>query len=511
VIFARVLRLPGSVNRKLDQTTSQPLPPVPCRVIETSSEVITWDSVEEILTAAEAAHPDDFARLDVPVNPPGEPISAGNGSEEKIRYGHGALDDELEKLGATQEGHRNIQLNESGFKMGQLVPGGYVNFTEAYSALAAKGAEIGLGAGEIQAALNSGMATGQQHARTPELHGSNGNLKIFEFETEAELDAWVALGSDFKSLPRTEDTSEFDKNPDYTQTDLETREEGMPHTGDWDDRDLEDTQGAEEPFDSTLESTFENAPEGTSEAEAHLEAIRQRFPRLDWYALWTDEETPEEYIHNPLLPIRRGVAIFSPPKAGKTLLLQEMAVTLSRGEEFLGHQPTRRYRVLYVDFENDPRGDVRSRLQAMNYGPDDLDYLDYLSYPSMAALDSYQGGYDLLTAVTAYGSEVVVIDTVSRVVAGEENSNGTWLKFYQYTGLGLKQLGVSMIRLYTAPLPEPKILTDPVERLVWFATVAQPAQPWLPTPSQQDEVWLGLFGDRLKRIRAGQWPVGQAV
>jgi hypothetical protein len=33
------------------------------------------------------------------------------------------------------------------------------------------------------------------------------------------------------------------------------------------------------------------------------------------------------------------------------------------------------------------------------------------------------------------------------VITGEENSNDTWLKFYQYTGLRLKQLGVSMIRL----------------------------------------------------------------
>jgi RecA-family ATPase len=83
----------------------------------------------------------------------------------------------------------------------------------------------------------------------------------------------------------------------------------------------------------------------------------------------------------------------------------------------------------------------------MNYSPDDLDYLDYLSYPSMAALDSEEGGYNLLQAITAYDDEVVVIDTVSRVITGEENSNDTWLKFYQYTGLRLKQLGVSMIRL----------------------------------------------------------------
>ena len=139
--------------------------------------------------------------------------------------------------------------------------------------------------------------------------------------------------------------------------------------------------------------------------------------------------------------------MYSAPKIGKSLLMLEMAVTISRGEEFLGHTPSKRYRVLYVDYENDPRGDVRTRLQDMDYGPDDLDHLDYLSFPTMAALNSSRGAAELLSAVKAYGSEVVVIDTVSRAIDGEENSNDTWLEFYLHTGLQLKRLGVAMIRL----------------------------------------------------------------
>ena len=125
----------------------------------------------------------------------------------------------------------------------------------------------------------------------------------------------------------------------------------------------------------------------------------------------------------------------------------EFAATLSCGEEFLGHTPSRRYRVLYVDFENDPCGDVRTRLQDRGYGPDDLDHLDYLSFPNLAALNSARGAAELIAAVSAYGSEVVVIDTVSRTIDGEENSNDTWLDFYLHTGLQLKKLGVAMIRL----------------------------------------------------------------
>jgi len=141
------------------------------------------------------------------------------------------------------------------------------------------------------------------------------------------------------------------------------------------------------------------------------------------------------------------VSLYSAPKVGRSLLMLEFAVGISRGEAVLGYAPSRRWRVLYVDFENDPRGDVRSRLQAMGYGPGDLDHIDYLSFPTMAGLDSERGGCELLEAVSAYASEVVVIDTVSRVVDVEENSNDTWLGLYRHTGLKLKQAGVAAIRL----------------------------------------------------------------
>jgi hypothetical protein len=180
--------------------------------------------------------------------------------------------------------------------------------------------------------------------------------------------------------------------------------------------------------------------------ETPTERAKRLFPALDWHALWADEGE-EEWIHYPLLPARRSVSIYSAPKVGKSLLMLEFAVAISRAETFLDWTPERRVRVLYVDFENDPRGDVRSRLQAMGYKPDDLDYLDYLSFPTMAGLDSERGALELLEAVNAYGSEVVVVDTVSRAVDGEENSNDTWLAMYRHTGLALKRAGVAIIRL----------------------------------------------------------------
>ena len=181
-------------------------------------------------------------------------------------------------------------------------------------------------------------------------------------------------------------------------------------------------------------------------AEDHRARVRQLLPSIDWHELWADD-SEEEWILEPLLPARRLVALYSAPKVGKSLLMLEIAVGISRGALTLGVTPPRPFTVLYVDFENDPKGDIRSRLQAMGHGPGDLGNLHYLSFPTLAALDSAAGAEQLLAAVDAYGAEVVVIDTVSRAVKGEENENDTWLAFYRHTGLALKQAKVALIRL----------------------------------------------------------------
>jgi hypothetical protein len=180
--------------------------------------------------------------------------------------------------------------------------------------------------------------------------------------------------------------------------------------------------------------------------EAKTSYIRERLPILDWQALWADT-TEEEWIVEPLLAKRRLVALYSAPKVGKSLLMLELAAAMACGRPVLGNNATEPLAVLYVDFENDPRGDIRTRLEAMGYAPGDLGNLCYLSFPTLAKLDTKQGADELLAAIAEYACEVVVIDTVSRSVAGDENENDTWLNFYRHTGLRLKQAEVAMIRL----------------------------------------------------------------
>ena len=189
-------------------------------------------------------------------------------------------------------------------------------------------------------------------------------------------------------------------------------------------------------------------PDATPEErqEAERSWVTEHLPRVDWEALWADE-AEEDWIVEPLLAARRLVALYSAPKVGKSLLMLEVAAAIANGKGMFGYPGTRPRRTLYVDFENDPRGDVRERLTNMGYGPDDLDNLVLLSFPTLGKLDTERGSQELMAAVAHYGVEIVVIDTVSRAIEGEENSNDTWLNFFKHTGLKMKQAGIALIRL----------------------------------------------------------------
>ena len=182
-----------------------------------------------------------------------------------------------------------------------------------------------------------------------------------------------------------------------------------------------------------------------AEGEAEIARLDEAMPVTNWDELWADTRVQEWY--HPLIPAARLTSIYSAPKVGKSLTMLEIAAGLASGREVLGHQYHRTVRVGYVDFENDMVGDIRERLQAMGYGPKDLGNLVYTSFPSMETLDTPQGGAMLLAWAQRHQVELVVIDTVSRIIQGEENANDTWLKAYQYAWMPLRRAGIAVLRL----------------------------------------------------------------
>lgn len=329
--------------------------------------------------------------------PPGRDVSA---------YGVAALAGEVANIQAVPIGAgRNDQLNRSAVKMGGLIAAGAIDEATVIEHLGA--ADGGLDYPATRATIASGLRFGMQQARaipdrgTPSTHDSGDSSDPFSdsYTDTAGRSSIATVGRSSKSAI-----------------------------------------GA--PVAASQAETPTQSEDGTSLAEL----VHDRLPVVDWFKAW-EGPSEVEWIVEPLLPARRLVAVYSAPKVGKSLLMLELAYHVSRGTSVLGVTPARAYSVLYVDFENDLHGDIVPRLTGMGADPTQLDRLFYLSLPTLAGLDSEKGARELMAAVGVYGAELVVIDTVSRSVDGEENENDTWLKFYRQTGLRLKQAGVAMVRL----------------------------------------------------------------
>lgn len=171
-----------------------------------------------------------------------------------------------------------------------------------------------------------------------------------------------------------------------------------------------------------------------------------KYQPIDWQQLWDDTPEDEEWIIKPLLAAGRSIALYSAPKVGKSLLALEIAAAVSAGYAVLGQPAAPPRRVLYVDLENSRR-DLKDRLIDLGYKPADLANLIYLSFPALPALDSPQGGQDLLDLAVTHEVELVVIDTVSRVIAGKESDADTFHALYRCALAPLKGLGVAVFRL----------------------------------------------------------------
>jgi hypothetical protein len=178
-----------------------------------------------------------------------------------------------------------------------------------------------------------------------------------------------------------------------------------------------------------------------------LAAVTRRlFPEVNWPEVWAEQPLTVDWLVEPILERGRLVCMYSLAGVGKSLLTLELAAALATGRPVLGQPASPPEHVLYVDLEN-RTVDVVERLQAYGYQPGDLDRLHYLSFPSLRALDSGAGAAELLACVTTYGATVVVLDTVSRVIGGDENDSSTFLALYRHALVPLKAAGVTVMRL----------------------------------------------------------------
>lgn len=181
---------------------------------------------------------------------------------------------------------------------------------------------------------------------------------------------------------------------------------------------------------------FRRAVQRVAKAEATEQFI-------DWATFWERDTSEAEWLVEDIIAVRRAHTIWAARKAGKSLLMLWLALEMIRSGAV----------VLYLDWEM-TEDDVHDRLADMGCGPEtDLSLLRYALLPSLPPLNTASGGMALLAIVDAEQAKhpdrpvVVVIDTFSRAVDGEENSNDVPQAFYQHTGIGLKRRRVTYVRL----------------------------------------------------------------
>ena len=188
-------------------------------------------------------------------------------------------------------------------------------------------------------------------------------------------------------------------------------------------------------------------PETVRAFEALVASQRDLLSPLNWPEFWAGELEREDWLIEPIVAAQRQTAIYSKAKTGKSLLSLDLAAAAATGRSALGYPAKDPQNVCYVDQEM-TGADLRERLDALGYGPgDDLSRLHYYLLPSLPPLDTERGGEVLCQEAVRCEASVVILDTMSRVVQGEENSADTYRNFFRWTGRRLKAAGIAVLRL----------------------------------------------------------------
>lgn len=248
---------------------------------------------------------------------------------------------------------------------------------------------------------------------------------------------------------------------------------------------------------------------------------------VDLHALMTSEPPTEEWCVEPVLAARKLTGIVSRRGVGKSLLALDLAARKAAGLPVLDQPAGPPTHVLYLDQEMGP-DDLWERLNDLGWTPDHpafetmAAHLHYYQLVDLPPLDTAEGGEALEELVDQHNAELVVIDTVSRVVEGDENSNDTFQALARHTEIRLRRRGVTLARLdhlgkdATKGSRGASSKEDYVD-IVWQLTesagtlqltLTKGRQAWLPpVVSLRRTVTNGIVSHEMPDVVAPQWLV----
>lgn len=167
--------------------------------------------------------------------------------------------------------------------------------------------------------------------------------------------------------------------------------------------------------------------------------------RVDWGNLLSAPDGPPQWCVPGLFECGESVALVGAAKAGKTLLALELSVALATGTNFLGRSMAPSG-VLYLDYENQRRN-LALLVRQLGASPEELGLLNYQLLPRFAPLNTEVGAGQVLELVDRDKPALVVLDTLQRVVIGDENSSETFRELYRHLLFPLRRRDVAVLRL----------------------------------------------------------------
>lgn len=183
------------------------------------------------------------------------------------------------------------------------------------------------------------------------------------------------------------------------------------------------------------------------EGDHELPELRLDNEPLDWSTAWDLADEGGEWIVDDVLARERGHAMWARGGTGKS----EFALWVANQAAQAGHL------VVYVDLEMGAR-DVTDRQTDMGYSQDRPHEPELLRYipaerVNLPPLDTEAGATALAELLERQrelrpGRHLVVfIDTIGRAVQGPESDADTYLAFHRHTGMMLRRLHVTWLRL----------------------------------------------------------------
>jgi len=181
-----------------------------------------------------------------------------------------------------------------------------------------------------------------------------------------------------------------------------------------------------------------------ADADADAPAADGRYLPLSDPGFWA---RPDPVFVVPGLVVQgASTSLYSAPGQGKSLLAQDAALGLAVSGVLFGGA-VEREPVMYVDHENGEE-DFRARARSLGLGPDsDWSLLHYSLLFHWKPLDTAAGGAELTSEAMRLGVRLVVLDTLSKTIDGDENSNDTFARFQRHTLRLLKRVGIGVLLL----------------------------------------------------------------